>query len=263
MVNIVNVEVIDQEAGIHALYLDNPETLNSMTLEMGLAFHRNLQGLASLDPLPRVVIIMGRNNVFSSGGDFQLLQSFAEKSRIENQEFMESFYRLFLAVREMPFPVIACVNGHAIGAALSLALACDLRLFLPNAKYAFNFVRIGIHPGMGSSFLLKEVAGLTQAQELLLTGRYISGTEAFNRGLCHGIYEVDQIFDQALLLAKEISQSAPNSIRLLKRTLYNTNDLYSALRREAKCQAENFVSQDFLEAITAIQEKRTPKFSDK
>ncbi|MBW7856829.1 MAG: enoyl-CoA hydratase/isomerase family protein [Leptonema sp. (in: Bacteria)] len=261
--NIVDVEEIDKKAGIYVIYLNNAETRNSMTLEMGLAFHRSLQGLASLDPLPRVVIITGRNNVFSSGGDFKLLRSFAEKSQIENREFMESFYRLFLSVREMPFPVIACVNGHAIGAALSLALACDLRLFLPHAKYAFNFVRIGIHPGMGASFLLKEVAGLNQAQELLITGRTITGTEAFNRGLCHGVYNEDTIFNEALSLAHEISSAAPNAVRLLKRTLYTEDDLYSALRREAECQAENYVSQDFIEAISAIQEKRTPTFNDK
>lgn len=261
--SIVEAEILKDEPGIHVVYLNNPETRNSMTLEMGLAFHRTFQTLASLDPLPRAVIITGRNDVFSAGGDLKLLKSFSEKSRNENREFMQSFYKLFLTVREMPFPVLACVNGHAVGAALALALACDLRFFLPDAKYAFNFVKIGIHPGMGSSFLVKEVAGMAQAQELLLTGRYISGTEAMQRGLCHGVFSADEIFDRTVDLAREIVSAAPLAVRLLKRSLYASDDLDQALQREAEAQAENYVSADFREAIAAIEEKRTPRYLDK
>jgi enoyl-CoA hydratase/carnithine racemase len=262
-VSIVEAEILKDEPGIHVVYLNNPETRNSMTLEMGLAFHRTFQTLASLDPLPRAVIITGRNDVFSAGGDLKLLKSFSEKSRNENREFMQSFYKLFLTVREMPFPVLACVNGHAVGAALALALACDLRYFLPDAKYAFNFVKIGIHPGMGSSFLVKEVAGMAQAQELLLTGRYISGAEAMQRGLCHGVFSADEIFDRTVDLAREIGSAAPLAVRLLKRSLYASGDLDQALQREAEAQAENYVSADFREAIAAIEDKRTPLYVDK
>lgn len=261
--SIVEVEILKDEPGIHVVYLNNPETRNSMTLEMGLAFHRTFQTLASLDPLPRAVIITGRNDVFSAGGDLKLLKSFSEKSRNENREFMQSFYKLFLTVREMPFPVLACVNGHAVGAALALALACDLRYFLPDAKYAFNFVKIGIHPGMGSSFLVKEVAGMAQAQELLLTGRYISGAEAMQRGLCHGVFSADEIFDRTVDLAREIVAAAPLAVRLLKRSLYASGDLDEALQREAEAQAENYVSADFREAIAAIEDKRTALYVDK
>jgi enoyl-CoA hydratase/carnithine racemase len=262
-VSPVETEVLKGEPGIHVVYLNNPETRNSMTLEMGMAFHRTFQNLASLDPLPRSVILTGRNGVFSAGGDLKLLKSFSEKSRHENREFMLSFYRLFLTVRDMPFPVLACVNGHAVGAALALALACDLRYFLPDGKYAFNFVQIGIHPGMGSSFLVKEIAGLAQAQELLFTGRYISGTEAMQRGLCHGVFHADEIFERTVDLAREIGRAAPLAVRLLKRSLYASVNLHQALEREAEAQAENYLTSDFREAISAIEEKRAPIYSDK
>lgn len=241
---------------------DQAETRNSMTLEMGLAFHREMHALASQTVLPRAVVISGRNGVFSSGGDFDLLSSFAEKSPKENREFMDSFYRLFLSIRNMPFPVIAAVNGHAVGAALAICLACDLRYFVPDAKYSLNFVRIGIHPGMGSTFLLKEAVGLARAQELLLTGRYFSGTEALGMGLCHGLFPADQMVESVQKIAADIASAAPRAVRLAKQSLLRVNSLEEALQAESAAQAETYQTQDFLEAIKAIREKRTPNYKD-
>lgn len=243
------------------LSLDHAATRNSMTLEMGMHFNREMHQLAGHDQ-PRVAIVTGKNGVFSSGGDFNLLKSFAEKTPQENREFMGAFYRLFLVVRDMPFPVIAAVNGHAIGASLALALACDLRYFVPSGKYAFNFVRLGIHPGMGSSYLVREIAGMSQAQELLLTGRTISGEEALRRGLCHGLFPPDDILEQCVAVAEEIGACAPEAVRLTKRGLNrNPASLDAALDFEAESQAENFVSADFREALQAIEEKRDPRFT--
>ncbi|MBL8020764.1 MAG: enoyl-CoA hydratase/isomerase family protein [Leptospirales bacterium] len=244
------------------LQLDHPETRNSLTLEMGLAFHRELHALAGEFPLPRACVISGKNGVFSSGGDFQLLSSFAEKSPKDNQEFMQSFYRLFLSVRNMPFPVLAAVNGHAVGAALAVALACDLRYFVPDGKYSLNFVRIGIHPGMGSSFLVKEIAGLPRAQELLLTGRYFSGKEAFDMGLCHGLHPVEEIVPRVMDVAREIAAGAPLAVRLAKKSLYSSTDLETAIETESRFQAETYQTRDFREALKSIGEKRKPTFKD-
>lgn len=256
-------EAGDENTGrLAVLYLDNPETRNSMTLEMGMAFHGELHRLASEEPMIRALVITGKNGVFSSGGDIELLKSFTEKEPEENQRYMESFYNLFLEVRSMPFPVIAAVNGHAIGASLAMAMACDLRYFVPDAKYAFNFVRLGMHPGMGASYILKEVAGLLQAQELLLTGRFFSGTEAQTRGLCHGLYAADDILEQAIALAREIGTAAPQAVRLCKRGLYTNHSVSEALAYEAHSQSRNFATADYLEGLTALQEKRRPVFRD-
>lgn len=258
----VETEVLDARAGVHLVALNQPDTRNSLTLETGLAFHRAFQNLASLDPLPRAVILTGRNGVFSSGGDIKLLHAFTEHSPPQNEEFLKSFYRLFLTVRSMPFPVIACVNGHAVGAALALALACDLRYFVPEAKYSFNFVRIGIHPGMASSFLVRDVAGLPQAQELLFTGRYFDGHEALRRGLCHGLFDAAEIQDRCLDVARDIAAAAPLAMRLLKRTLYSVNSVDEALEREAEAQAETYQTSDFAEALDAMAARRPPVFRD-
>ncbi|MCB1174871.1 MAG: enoyl-CoA hydratase/isomerase family protein [Leptospiraceae bacterium] len=262
--NCVDYEIreLPDRGQIAVLYLNNPDTKNSMTLEMGMQFNRALSDLASHDPQIRALVITGKNGVFSSGGDFGLLSSFAGKDPEENNSFMESFYRLFLEVRNMPFPVIAAVNGHAIGASLALALACDLRYFTIDAKYAFNFVRIGIHPGMGSSFLVKEVAGLHHAQELLLTGRYIDGAEAQARGLCHAALPGDQVLQQALETASEIAGAAPQAVRMLKHGLYANRTMEQAIVYEAASQAQNYTTRDFRAALAAIQKKESPVFED-
>ncbi len=244
-------------------YQEEASTRNAITLEMGRAFNNALQDFASHDPLLRALVITGKNGVFSSGGDLALLRSFAEKTQTENREFMEAFYRLFLRVRELPFPVLAAVNGHAIGASLALSLACDLRYFVPTAKYAFNFVRIGIHPGMGSSFLVRDVVGLAQAQELLLTGRTISGEEAMRRGLCHGVFSAEQMLEAVMEVATEIATASPLAVRLCKNTLYRRGGLDEMLGLEAEAQAQTYLTADFREAMNAIQEKRIPEFHDR
>ncbi|GIX40386.1 MAG: enoyl-CoA hydratase [Leptospiraceae bacterium] len=258
--SLIELEQIDPYISI--LYLNNPETKNSMTLQMGEEFYNTLKDLSSKSKPIRVLIITGKNNVFSSGGDLNLLKSFASKPKEENQKFMKYFYSLFLEVRNCPFIVIAAVNGHAIGASLSLALACDLRYFIPDGKYAFNFVKIGIHPGMGSSFLVKEIAGIHQAQELLFTGRIINGEEAYQRGLCHGLFSQEEILERTIEIAKEIANNAPQPLRMLKHNLYRAQSLEEALEKEAVCQAENFTKKDFIEAIRSIEEKRKPEYKD-
>lgn len=253
---------VTREGSIAHVEFDQPDTRNSLTLELGLAFHRELHALAGQSVLPRAVVISGRNGVFSSGGDFDLLASFAEKTPKENREFMDSFYRLFLSIRNMPFPVLAAVNGHAVGAALAIALACDLRYLVPDARYSLNFVRIGIHPGMGSTFLVKEAVGLARAQELLLTGRYFSGEEAMSMGLCHGLFPADQMVERVKAVAAEIALAAPRAVRLAKQSLLRVNSLEEALQAESTAQAETYQTGDFLEAIKAIKEKRTPIYKD-
>lgn len=256
----------DPEKGrIAVLAFNNPATRNSMTLELAEAFEAELQALLAEETYVRALVITGAGGVFSSGGDFQLLKSFAEKDPEENKRFMLAFYRMFLDVRQLPFPVLAAVNGHAVGASLALALACDLRYFTPDAKYAFNFVKIGIHPGMGSSFLLREIGGLHNATELLLTGRYFNGEEALRRGLCHGLHPKDEVLDRTLEVAWEIAAAAPQAVRLCKRGLLQSPapGFEQALEYEASSQAQNYASEDFREALRAIEEKRAPRFQDR
>lgn len=260
----LETETIELESTrIEMLYLNHEETRNSMTWEMGEEFYNYIQILKNREPRPRCLIISGRNNVFSSGGNLEFLKSFSEKTFEENKRDMFTFYNFFLSVRTLPFPVIAAVNGHAIGAALSLAFACDLRVFALESKYSFNFVKLGIHPGMGSSYLVKELFGLDRANYLLMLGEILTGQEAFRMGLCHDVVPFDDVTRRATELAINISESGPLALRLLKRNLSDYEALQAALRKEAEAQAENFLTKDFLESIKAIEEKRKAVFLDR
>lgn len=246
---------------IKILYLDNPLTKNSMNYEMGLKINHTLKDLEK-DFNLRVLIITGKNDVFSSGGDLNLLKSFMHKSFEENQNFMKHFYSLFLYVVNVPFIVIAAVNGHAIGAALSFALACDLRYFVEDGKYSFNFVKIGIHPGMGSTYLLKHIAGQAIAGELLFTGKVFNGLEAYQMGLCNGVFKKEEILNEVIEIAKEISENAPKPLRMLKKNLRIVKNLEESLELESESQAYNFLTKDFQEAILSIEEKRKPNYKN-
>ncbi|MCB1158395.1 MAG: enoyl-CoA hydratase/isomerase family protein [Leptospiraceae bacterium] len=260
LVDIETVEVYNDK--ILILRLNNPGTRNSMTWEMGEAFHEAIENIRNAE-LPRCLIITGANNVFSSGGDMKLLRSFQEKTLEENRETMFKFYNFFLGIRNLPCPVIGAINGHAIGAAFSLALACDFRIFAEDAKYAFNFVKLGIHPGMGASYFTKELFGSSRAAYLLMLGEMISGKEAFKHSICLDAVPSNEVLKRSMELAIEISENAPLAMQELKKNLYDWDTLQNALKKEAESQAKNYLSLDFAEALKSIEEKRKAVFKGK
>jgi 2-(1,2-epoxy-1,2-dihydrophenyl)acetyl-CoA isomerase len=260
---LIEVETIEINSSIiEILYLNNPQTKNSMTWEMGEEFFNYVEELKKRDPLPRCLILSGKNNIFSSGGNLELLKSFQTKTFEQNKRDMFRFYNFFLSIRTLPFPVIAAVNGHAVGAAFSLALASDLRVFSIEGKYSFNFVKLGIHPGMGSSYIIKELFGLDRANQLLILGDQLTGSEAFKLGLCHDLVPAVDTIKRAIEYGISISESGPLALRHLKKNSYNYEGLQAALKLEAEAQAHNFQSKDFMESINAIEGKRKAIFKD-
>ena len=230
---------------------------------MSIAFRNEIERLKNLEDPPSSLILTGKNNIFSSGGDLNLLKSFREKTFEENCKGMYEFYNNFLCIRTLPFPVVAAVNGHAVGAALSLAFACDLRVFSSHSKYSFNFVKLGIHPGMGSSFLVKELFGKDMANHLLLLGEAFNGEEAKAMNLCQDAVPQEDVVKRATELAIILNEGAPLALKYLKQTLDSQEDLQKALRREAEAQSHCFLSDDFGESLDSISEKRKPIFKGK
>jgi 2-(1,2-epoxy-1,2-dihydrophenyl)acetyl-CoA isomerase len=257
-----DIQEINQKK-IAFLYLNNPETRNSMTWEMGEKFHNEIDKLKNSTEKISALVLTGRNDVFSSGGDLSLLRSFKDKSFEKNCEDMYTFYNNFLSLRTLPFPTIAAANGHAMGAAFSLTLACDLRVFSLSSKYSFNFVKLAIHPGMGSSYLTNELFGKNIANYLLMSAEILTGEDSKRLLICHDAVNQSDVIRRATELAISISESAPLALRLLKANTYNHNELQLALRREAEAQSRCFLTEDFLESLDAILEKRKPIFQDK
>jgi enoyl-CoA hydratase len=259
------IDVAHREDGVALVTLHDPDRRNAMTAQMGDALAETFTGLGGDDAV-RCVVLTGAGSAFSAGGDLGMLAEHARRTREEGFDAtrdMRDFYRRFLSVRELPVPVIAAVNGHAIGAGACVALACDLVLVAQQARFGLNFARIGIHPGMGGSWLLPRIAGRQRAAELLYTGRLATGEEVASYGMALEALPVAEVFPRALAIARSIASSAPQVVRQLKESLQLTWDrtLDEQLDAEAAYQATNYATRDVAEGLAAIRERRDPEFT--
>src|SRR5262249_54451001 len=153
-------------------------------------------------------------------------------------------YGLYLSILRSPVPTIAVLHGAALGAGLCFAMACDLRLAAPATKLGLNFVKIGLHPGMGATHLLPRLVGAAKASELLLTGRTIEAEEALRIGLVNAVHPEDALYGQARALALEIAHNAPVAVSSTARTLREgVLKLDDALDREASAQSIDYQTQ--------------------
>jgi len=255
------VEVATLASGVATLTLNDPERRNAMTDAMGAALQAAVRTLSEATEL-RVVVVTGTPPAFSAGGDLEKLTETARRARDEGIDpAMRSFYEQFLSVRELEVPTIAAVNGHAVGAGLCVALACDLMVVAAEARVGLNFAKLGLHPGMGGSWLLPARIGQQQASRLLFTGELIAGSEAASLGMALEALPADEVLPRALDLAADIASAAPSVLRQLVATLRHAEDtLDERLDREAAAQAVNFGGDELTEGLAAAREKRTPRF---
>ena len=257
-------EVKDQIAQIT---LNRPENRNSMTNDV-------LEGLADAvaqvktDPDVRCVIITGRGRSFCAGADFrsqtQRDSGAGERKLLPNERSMK-MYEPFLSVLSIEVPTIAALNGHAVGGGLGLAVVCDIRIANAQAKYGANFVKLGLHPGMATTYILPRLVGMPRAVELLLTGRIIEGTQAAEYGLANYALPADEVLPKALEIAREIAGCAPIAVRLTKRSIYEhvQYEPRAAAAHEAHAQSRTIETTDHREGVAALLEKRTPRFEGK
>ena len=176
---------------IAEITLNRPENRNSMTSDV-LEGLREAVARARSEQELRCVIVTGRGKSFCAGADFKSQrqqETEAARFRAPNERTFE-IYSPFLSLLEIEVPTIAAMQGHAIGGGLGLALVCDLRVANREARYGANFVRLGLHPGMATTYILPRLLGLPRATELLLTGRIISGTEAAEFGLIECRFDI-------------------------------------------------------------------------
>ena len=163
---------------------------------------------------------------------------------------------------QIEVPVIAAMQGHAIGGGLGLAVVCDLRVANADARYGANFVQLGLHPGMATTYLLPRLMGVPRAVEFLLTGRIVSGAEAADCGLANHAVAADDVLPRAREIAGEIARAAPLAVRWTKQSIYSGLDWdpRSAARHEALVQSRTAETEDSREGIKALLERRTPEF---
>jgi enoyl-CoA hydratase len=251
---------VERRDAVTLLTLDLPDRRNAMTAELTAAWVDAIASIAA-DPSVRAVVVTGEGSAFCSGGDLSWIGESPDLTVMAVRERMLPFYRSWLAVRTLGVPVIAAVNGPAIGAGLCLALACDVRYAAPAAVFSAPFLKLGMHPGMAATYLLPEVVGVARARELLLTGRRVEAQEAYDIGLVSAV--ADDVVAHALDVAEGIAASAPIAVRLTKTALAYAGhaSIDAALDWEGLAQPLTMTSADLREGLAARAERRTPRFT--
>ena len=247
--------------GVVRLTLDNPEMRNAMSDEMTASWVRAIDDIAA-DGSVRAVVVTGEGSAFCSGGNTGWISSEPDASVDHLRTRMMPFYRAWLSIRKLEVPTIAAVNGHAIGAGLCLALACDVRYAATGAKLGVPFVKLGMHAGMAGTFLLPNVVGPAHARDLLLTGRVVEADEALHIGLVSRVIASESFDTEVLDIAAGIATTAPIATKLTKIALADGGhaDFESALQWEALAQPMTLATADLQEGIRASREKRAPVF---
>lgn len=246
--------------GIATLTLCDEANLNAMSEEMAKDFKVAVQQLRAKKSA-RVVILAGAGKAFSAGGHLAMLDAKRSLSGEENRAQMLKFYESFLCVLDLQVPLIAALQGAAVGAGLCLACACDIRIASQDTKLGFTFLKLGLHPGMGGTYFVPRIVGSGKATELLVTGRIIGADEALRIGLVSKVCEREKLLDEARAIAQEILSCGPAATAQLLETMRGDGaHLEQALAREAVCQSINYASPEFAEGIAAVKEKRLPNF---
>jgi enoyl-CoA hydratase/carnithine racemase len=251
-----------RDDGVTVLTLALPDRRNAMTNELTAAWGSTIASLRG-DRSVRCIVVTGEGSAFCAGGDLSWIAESPDLSVDSIRDRMLPFYRTWLSIRELEAPSVAAVNGHAIGAGLCLALACDLRYAARGAKLSAPFTGLGMHPGMAATWLLPEAVGVTVARELLLTGRAVEGDEALRIGLVNGVSEPDALLDDVLAVASRIATAAPIATRLTKAGLRTGGHptMEDALQYEALAQPVTFATDDLREGLAATRERRTANFT--
>jgi len=256
----------EQTAGIVVVTLDRPQAANALTLPMVAQLRSSLAALGE-DPAVRVVVLAARGKAFCSGLDLKqvLMGPDAPQGPIENMALQEKFAGLMRDVAMARFPVIAAVDGAAVGAGMGLALAADIRVAGPHARFLVGAVKVALSAGeCGISYHLPRLVGGGRAFDIMLTGRPVDAAEAHGIGLATWLAPDGAVLEKALTVARQIAANSPYAIKHTKqvmRTNIDAPSLDAALELENHVQCLGLGTQDFREACVAFAEKRVPSFT--
>jgi enoyl-CoA hydratase len=222
---------------VRLLTLTDPDRRNAMGDEMGAELLAHAAEIRR-DSDARVLVVTGEGPAFCAGADLPALFGDPHRPVTDTHERLQSYYAAFLAIRDLPIPTIAAVNGPAVGAGLNLALACDVRIAGPDAAFGATFARIGLHPGGGCTWFLTQAMGGSRALQTLLLGDTIEAQRAVDWGLADG--PEDDPLAASLQLAERFAKVEPQLARHIKRAVdlaVSTDDLGAVLEYESWAQA--------------------------
>ena len=257
----------EQDDKIVKITLNRPDTRNALSGDIIEGLVECLQK-ADKDKNVGCVILTGAGKSFSSGGNLQEIKNMTTKDQM-TQVQLEDWYRfgiqkIPLTMNSIDVPVVAAVNGHAIGAGNDLCTMCDIRIAGEDAKFSESFLRIGIIPGDGGSWFLPKIIGLARANEMILTCDVLDANKALDWGLVSKVVPNENLILEAQQLAKKIASQPPEASRRAKRLLRMSQNvpLQDALEMAASQQSMLQQLDDHREAIDALLEKRKPNYKN-
>ena len=260
---------IEREDGIVTVRMNHPDTRNALTTPEQIQEFVDLCAELRRDKSARVMVLTGNGSAFCAGGNVKDMHErggiFAGSPYELRNTYRDGIQRIPLAIYELDIPVIAAVNGPAIGAGLDLACMCDIRLAAPKAIFAESFVRLGIVPGDGGAWLLPRIIGIPKASLMAFTGDAIDAAKALEWGLVEQVCTHETLQTEAQALARRIASNPGHALRLCKRLLREGQHmrLDSLLELSAAYQALAHHTEDHQEAVAACVDKRDPDYQDR
>ncbi|MFF2846090.1 enoyl-CoA hydratase/isomerase family protein [Streptomyces sp. NPDC058001] len=254
---VLGAEVVD---GVLELTLNRPDALNALNLDLKDSLAAVLRAIRYDDSV-RAVLLTGAGRAFCAGGDLSEMdpRRTPEQARARQHQLLHD---VFLPLTRTPKPVVAAVHGHAHGAGLSLALACDLVVASEAAPMSFGYVLRGLTPDCGITYLLPRLIGMARTKQLLYSGRRFTGAEAAAMGLVAEAVAPADVLSRAGALARQLADGATVALALTKRMLEQSGHLgfEDMIEAEAYSQAVTRATADHAEGVLAFQEKRSPVF---
>ena len=252
--------IFEKDGKIGIIKMNRPEVRNALNWETWMELEGILKRLHE-DPDLRVGIITGvGDEAFIAGADLHMLKDRTPQDAIDASKKAND---ILLFMESMKEPLIAAINGWALGGGCEIAMACDIRIASEKAQMGQTEVRVGIMPGYGGNVRLMRLVGSGRAKEMIYTGRVVNAQEAERTGLVNRVVPHERLMDEAMAMAKQIA-AGPASIHFAKQSMFQAalNPFKEALKQDSEIYGEVYKTKDFKEGVTAFLEKRKPTFKN-
>lgn len=265
-----NKVLLEIEGTVATITINRPEKANAMDSEVWQELGNKIKEIESDSRIRAIILTGAGERVFSAGLDFSQENSLVGKLQGESPAVIQqAMYKMIRSIQksyslfeEIPIPVIAAINGAAIGAGMELMLVCDIRLASENATFSIPEVKLGLVPDLGGTQRLPKIVGIGKAKELIFTGKKIDALEAKKIGLLNAVFPIDKLYKEAKLLAEEIAANGPLAVRASKKAINLSMDssVEDGLKFEAYQNSICLLSKDVIEGFSKYPFKMKPDF---
>lgn len=252
--------IVETKDKVAKITLNKPDKMNGVDQDMCRELVCATEEVGQ-DRDVRAVIITGSGKAFCAGGDLSS-SMYDVKDPKELNDIILMFGQVSININAMEKPTIAMVNGAAVGAGLSFALACDMRIASDKARFGHVYLNIGVQSDAGGTYFLPRLVGVARACELVFTGKVIDAAEAERIGLVNKVVPAEELESETTKLAAQLARSSALAIGMAKKSIYRglTMELPTAIEFEARAHTLTMISDDMTEGIAAFKEKRQPNF---